>query len=64
MIGVAFLVAFVGAVPLAWGIIRAVTASLLFGRTSSKFLTLTPDAGVISFKPVMTLGSFAERANP
>lgn len=40
-------VAFAGAVPLAWGIIRAVTASLLFGRTSSQFLTLTPDAGVI-----------------
>ena len=32
-------VAFAGAVPLAWGIIRAVTASLLFGRTSSKFPT-------------------------
>src|SRR6185295_4200459 len=37
-------VAFAAAVPLAWAIVQAVTASLLFGRTSSKFLTLTPDA--------------------
>jgi predicted permease len=48
-------VAFVGAVPLAWGIIRAVTASLLFGRTSSKFLTLTPDAGVIAATALLTI---------
>ena len=48
-------VAFVGAVPLAWGIIRAVTASLLFGRTSSKFLTLTPDAGVIAATALLTV---------
>jgi putative ABC transport system permease protein len=48
-------VAFAGAVPLAWGIIRAVTASLLFGRTSSKFLTLTPDAGVIAATAVLTV---------
>jgi predicted permease len=48
-------VAFAGAVPLAWGIIRAVTASLLFGRTSSKFLTLTPDAGVIAATALLTV---------
>jgi predicted permease len=48
-------VAFAGAVPLAWGIIRAVTASLLFGRTSSKFLTLTPDAGVIAATAALTV---------
>src|SRR4029078_10063841 len=48
-------VAFAGAVPLAWAMIRAVTASLLFGRTSSKFLTLTPDAGVITATALLTL---------
>ena len=48
-------VAFAGAVPLAWGITRAVTASLLFGRTSSKFLTLTPDAGVIAATALLTV---------
>jgi predicted permease len=48
-------VAFAAAVPLAWGIIRAVTASLLFGRTSSRFLTLTPDAGVIAATALLTL---------
>jgi putative ABC transport system permease protein len=48
-------VAFAGAVPLTWGIIRAVTASLLFGRTSSKFLTLTPDAGVIAATALLTV---------
>jgi predicted permease len=47
-------VAFAGALPLAWMIIRAVTASLLFGRTSSKFLTLTPDAGVIAATALLT----------
>ena len=49
-------VAFAAAVPLAWGIIRALTASLLFGRTSSKFLTLTPDAGVIAATALLTVG--------
>jgi len=38
-------VAFAGALPLAWGIIRAVRASLLVGRTGEKFPTVTPDAG-------------------
>jgi putative ABC transport system permease protein len=49
-------VAFGAAIPLAWGIIRALTASLLFGRTSSKFLTLTPDAGVIAATALLTVG--------
>lgn len=48
-------VAFAGAVPLAWGIVRVVTASLLFGRTSSKFLTLTPDARVIAATALLTV---------
>ena len=48
-------VAFAGAVLLAWGIVRAVTASLLFGRTSSKFLTLTPDARVIAATALLTV---------
>jgi predicted permease len=49
-------VAFAGAVPLAWGITRAVTASLLFGRTSSRFLTLTPDAAVIAAMALLSVG--------
>jgi predicted permease len=48
-------VALAGAVPLAWAIVRAVTASLLFGRTSSKFSTLTPDAGVIAATALLTV---------
>jgi predicted permease len=48
-------VALAGAVPLAWTIVRAVTASLLFGRTSSKFSTLTPDAGVIAATALLTV---------
>ena len=47
-------VAFAGAVPLAWGIVRTVRASLLFGHTSSRFLTLTPDAGVIAATALLT----------
>lgn len=38
-------VAFAGAVPLAWGIVRAVRASLLIGRTGEKLPMVTPDAG-------------------
>jgi predicted permease len=48
-------VAFVAAVPLAWAIVRAVTASLLWGRTSSKFLMLTPDAGVLAAMALLTI---------
>jgi putative ABC transport system permease protein len=48
-------VALAGAVPLAWAIVRAVTASLMFGRTSSKFSTLTPDAGVLAATALLTV---------
>jgi putative ABC transport system permease protein len=48
-------VALAGAVPLAWAIVRVVTASLMFGRTSSKFSTLTPDARVIAATAVLTV---------
>ena len=48
-------VAFAGAVPLAWGIVRAVTASLMVGRASSKFPTLTPDAGVLAATALLTV---------
>jgi putative ABC transport system permease protein len=41
-------VAFAGAVPLAWGIVRAVAASLMVGRATSKFPTVTPDARVLA----------------
>jgi predicted permease len=49
-------VACAGAVPMAWAIIRAVTPSLLFGRTSATFLTLTPDARVIAATALLTVG--------
>lgn len=45
--------AFAGAVPLAWGIIRAVTASLIVGRTT--FPTVTPDAGVLAATALLTV---------
>src|SRR4029453_12959518 len=48
-------VAWPGGAPLGGGSVRAVTASLLFGRTSSKFLTLTPDAGVIAATALLTV---------
>ncbi len=41
-------VAFAGAVPLAWGIVRAVAASLMAGRGTSKFPPVTPDAHVLA----------------
>jgi putative ABC transport system permease protein len=41
-------VALAGALPLAWGIIRAVTASLVVGRATPKFPTVTPDARVLA----------------
>ncbi len=46
-------VAFAGAVPLSWGIIRAATASLMFGRT--RFPTVTPDTGVLTATALVTL---------
>jgi len=46
-------VAFAGAVPLAWGIIRAVTASLAVGFRT--FPTVTPDARVLAAAALLTL---------
>jgi hypothetical protein len=48
-------VAFAVAVPLAWGIIRAVTASLTTGLGLTKFPTVTPDAGVLAATALLTL---------
>ena len=46
-------VAFVAAVPLEWGIIRAVTASLMVGLR--KFPTVTPDASVLAATALLTV---------
>jgi putative ABC transport system permease protein len=48
-------VAFAGAIPLAWGIVRVVTASLMIGRATSKFPTLTSDAGAIAATALLTV---------
>jgi putative ABC transport system permease protein len=48
-------VAFAGAVPLAWGIVRAVTASLMVGLLALKFPDVTPDAGVLAATALLTL---------
>jgi ABC-type antimicrobial peptide transport system permease subunit len=48
-------VAFAGALPLAWGIVRAVRASLLVGRTGEKFPTVTPDAGGAAATALLTV---------
>jgi putative ABC transport system permease protein len=48
-------VAFAVAVPLAWGIIRAVTASLTTGLGLTKFPTVTPDARVLAATALLTL---------
>ena len=48
-------VAFAGAVPLAWGIVRVVTASLMAGLGPAKFPTVTPDAGVLAATALLTL---------
>ena len=48
-------VAFAGAVPLAWGIIRSMTASLVVGRSADKFPTVTPDAGVLAATALLTM---------
>ncbi|HEY1911977.1 MAG TPA: ABC transporter permease [Vicinamibacterales bacterium] len=48
-------VALAGALPLAWGIIRAVTASLTFGRATPIFPTLTPDFWVLAATALLTL---------
>jgi putative ABC transport system permease protein len=48
-------VAFAGAVPLAWAIVRAMTASLVVGRAADKFPTVTPDAGVLAAMALLTV---------
>lgn len=48
-------VAFAGAVPLAWGIVRVVRASLIVGLVLSTFPDVTPDAGVLAATAVLTL---------
>jgi putative ABC transport system permease protein len=48
-------VAFAGAVPLAWGIVRAVRASLMSGLVLSRFPDVTPDAGVLAATALLTL---------
>jgi predicted permease len=48
-------VAFAGAVPLAWGILRAVAASLMVGRATSTFPTVTPDARVLAATALLTV---------
>jgi predicted permease len=50
------IVAFAGAVPLAWGIIRVVTAALATGgRATSKFPDVTPDARVLAATALLTM---------
>jgi hypothetical protein len=49
-------VAFAGALPLAWGIIRVVTASLVSPRGPARFPSVTPDAGVIVATALLTMG--------
>jgi putative ABC transport system permease protein len=49
-------VAFAGALPLAWGIIRVVTASLVSPRGPARFPSVTPDAGVIAATALLTMG--------
>jgi ABC-type antimicrobial peptide transport system permease subunit len=46
-------VAFAAAVPLAWGIVRAVTASLMFGL--AKFPDVTPDSGVLAAAALLSV---------
>jgi hypothetical protein len=48
-------VAFACAVPLAWGIVRGVRASLMAGLVLSRFPDVTPDAGVLAATALLTL---------
>ena len=48
-------VAFAGAVPLAWGIVRVVRASLMVGLGLSTFPGVTPGAGVLAATALLTL---------
>ena len=49
------LVAFAGAVPLAWWTVRVVTASLVLGRAVASAPAMTPDAGVLSATALLTV---------
>jgi predicted permease len=49
-------VALAGAVPLAWGIVRFVAASLSGVRGSARFPSVTPDAGVIAAMALLAIG--------
>jgi predicted permease len=49
-------VAFAAALPLAWGIIRVVTASLVSPRGPARFPPVTPDAGVVAAAALLTIG--------
>lgn len=49
-------VALAGALPLAWGIIRVVTAALVSPRGPAKLPPATPDAGVIAATALVTIG--------
>ena len=48
-------VAFAGAVPLAWGIVRVVRASLMAGLGLSRFPDVAPDAGVLFAMALVSL---------
>jgi predicted permease len=48
-------VAFAGAVPLAWAILRAVTAALVVGRLSARFPGVRPDAIVLTATALLTV---------
>ncbi len=49
-------VAFAGALPLAFGIIRVVTAALVSPRGPARLPPVTPDAGVIAATALLTIG--------
>jgi predicted permease len=49
-------VAFAAALPLAWGIIRVVTASLVGPRGPGRLPSVTPDATVIAATAALTMG--------
>jgi predicted permease len=48
-------VALAGALPLAWAIVRAVTASLMIGRGTARFPTVTPDVAVLAATALLTV---------
>jgi predicted permease len=48
--------AFVAALPLAWGIIRVVTASLVSPRGPTTLPSVTPDAGIIAATALLSMG--------